>query len=69
MSGESHGVSSVGVLVWAVAADSEASLYKTLIANAEFMRHKTILEDRFAPHKEGVLELGRDVSIVYLVGT
>ena len=31
----SAGVTSIGVLVWAVAPDSEASLYKTLVANTE----------------------------------
>ena len=63
VSGEVRGVSSVGVIVWAIAPDREASLYKTLIANAEFSRHKAILDDRFAPHLAGVLELGKDVSI------
>ena len=63
VSGEVRGVSSVGVIVWAIAPDREASLYKTLIANAEFSRHKAILDDRFAPHSAGVLELGKDVSI------
>ena len=29
------GASSIGVLVWAVVPDSEASLYKTLVANTE----------------------------------
>lgn len=35
VSGEVNGVTSVGVLVWAVTSDKEASLYKTLIANTE----------------------------------
>ena len=29
------GITNIGVLVWTVAPDSEASLYKTLIANTE----------------------------------
>lgn len=62
VSGETDGVSSIGVLVWAVVADTEASLYKTLIMNTEFMRAKFEMDDRFMAHKDDVLELGRDVS-------
>ena len=35
VSGESDGVTNIGVLVWAVVPDVEASLYKTLISNTE----------------------------------
>ena len=35
VAGESDGVSSIGVLVWAVVPDAQASLYKTLISNTE----------------------------------
>lgn len=35
VSGESEGVSNIGVLVWAVVPDAQASLYKTLISNTE----------------------------------
>lgn len=33
--GETDGVSQVGILVWSVCSDGEASMYKTLIANTE----------------------------------
>ena len=60
VAGESNGINNIGILVWAVASDSEASMYKTLISNTEFLRHKVKLQDNFLPHKEGVLELGKD---------
>lgn len=31
------------------------------------MRHKVALEDRFLQHREGVLKLGKDVSMVSMV--
>ena len=60
-------MSSIGVLVWAVVPESSSSLYKTLVANVEFMRHKVKLDDRFLGHKEAVLELGKDVRPVLFV--
>ena len=69
VSGEVEGVSSVGVLVWSVVPDSEASLYKTLVANTEFMRHKVTLDDRFLAHKGSVLELGKDMHLLDLHST
>ena len=39
VAGEADGVSSIGVLVWAVVRDAEASLYKTLISNTEVSCH------------------------------
>ncbi|KAL7541991.1 hypothetical protein ACHAXR_011413 [Thalassiosira sp. AJA248-18] len=69
VAGEVQGVTSIGVLVWAVTPDSEASLYKTLVANTEFMRHKVELEDRFLAHKDGVLELGKDMHLLDLHST
>ncbi|KAL7538711.1 hypothetical protein ACHAXR_008739 [Thalassiosira sp. AJA248-18] len=69
VAGEVEGVTSIGVLVWAVVPDSEASLHKTLIANTEFMRHKVNLNDRFLAHKDGVLELGKDMHLLDLHST
>ena len=69
VSGEADGVTNIGILVWAIVADEEASLYKTLIANTEFMRHKVELDDRFLPHKDGVLELGKDMHLLDLQST
>ena len=62
------GMSNIGVLVWAVVPESSSSLYKTLVANVEFMRHKVKLDDRFLGHKEAVLELGKDVRPVLFGG-
>ena len=67
VSGETNGISMVGLLVWAVVPDTEASLYKTLISNTEFMRNKVKMDDRFLAHHESVLELGRDVSSLVIV--
>ena len=67
VSGETNGISMVGLLVWAVVPDTEASLYKTLISNTEFMRNKVKMNDRFLAHHEFVLELGRDVSSLVIV--
>ena len=39
VAGEADGVSSIGVLVWAIVRDDEASLYKTLISNTEVSCH------------------------------
>ena len=66
--GEADGMTHIGVLVWGMVQDEEASLYKTLIANTEFMRHKIGLDDRFAleaKEPDSILKLGRDVSIVF----
>ena len=38
VAGEVEGVFQIGVLVWAVCSDSEASMYKTLISNTEFSK-------------------------------
>jgi len=43
VAGEADGVSSIGVLVWAVVRDDEASLYKTLISNTEVSCHIPVL--------------------------
>lgn len=68
VAGEVDGVENVGVLVWAICADQEASMIKTLISNTEFIRNKVErAEERFAEvealHAGSVLKLGRDVSI------
>ena len=67
--GETNGVSNVGILVWTVTHDSEASMYRTLIENTEFLRHKVKMDDRFLAHKESVLELGRDMHLLDLHST
>ena len=67
--GETNGVSNVGILVWTITHDSEASMYRTLIENTEFLRHKVKMDDRFLAHKESVLELGRDMHLLDLHST
>ena len=62
VSGEAEGQTQIGILVWAIAESNEASLFKTLVSNSEFIRAKHELDDRFLSHKDDVLELGRDVS-------
>jgi len=69
VSGEVDGVTQIGILTWAVCDDHQASMYKTLIANTEFMRHKVAVEDRFLPSRSGVLKLGRDMHLLDLQST
>ena len=69
ISGEVDGVTQVGVLTWTVCDDNQASMYKTLIANTEFMRHKVAMDDRFLPSRSGVLKLGRDMHLLDLHST
>ena len=68
ISGEADGMTHIGVLVWGMVNDEEASLYKTLISNTEFMRNKIRLNDRFLEVKDpdSILKLGRDVSVVFM---
>ena len=40
VSGSVDGYKSIGILVWAIVKDEEASLYRTLISNVEFLRNK-----------------------------
>jgi len=63
VSGEVDGVSQIGVVVWEVSTDDCSSMYKTLISNTEFLRNKVEMGDTFLPHKEGVLELGKDMQV------
>ena len=65
ISGEVDGMTHIGILVWGIVNDEEASLYKTLISNTEFMRNKIRLDDRFLEVKDpdAILKLGRDVSV------
>ena len=63
VSGEVDGVSQIGVIVWEVSTDDCSSMYKTLIQNTEFLRNKVEMGDAFLPHKEGVLELGKDMQV------
>ena len=68
VAGEVDGVESIGILVWAICTDQEASMIKTLISNTEFIRNKIeTASERFAEvetlHANSVLKLGRDVSI------
>ena len=63
VTGDIQGITQVGLLVWAICIDDEASMYKTLIANTEFMRHKVALDDRFPSTQASVLELGRDMHV------
>lgn len=67
--GETEGVTQIGILIWAVCSDSEASMYKTLISNTDFMRNRFKTDDRFLPHKDLVLELGKDVRIMCFIST
>jgi len=69
VSGEVDGVSSIGVVVWEVSKDDCSSMYKTLISNTEFLRNKVEMGDTFLPHKEGVLELGKDMHLLDLRST
>jgi len=64
--GEADGMTHIGILMWGMVNDVEASLYKTLISNTEFMRNKIRLDDRFPEVKDpdSILKLGRDVSVV-----
>lgn len=55
--------------MWEVTLDSQASLYKELIAQTEFLRHKVEEDERFPPHKKEVLELGKDVQLLDLQST
>lgn len=65
-----HGVSNVGVLVWAVTTESKASRYISLIEAAEFLRHKVDdPNERFPSHRDGVLELGKDMHLLDLKAT
>jgi hypothetical protein len=58
-----NGIASVGVLLWAVTTESKASRYISVIEYAEFLRHKMDdPEERFPPHRDGVLELGKDMQ-------
>mmetsp|Transcript_14131 Transcript_14131/g.25605 ORF Transcript_14131/g.25605 Transcript_14131/m.25605 type:complete len:611 (+) Transcript_14131:567-2399(+) len=52
------GLSDVGVLVWAVTVDKNASLYRTLIESTEFLRHKIDDDEQFPLHERDVMELG-----------
>jgi len=69
VSGSVDGYKSIGILVWAVVKDEEASMYRTLISNVEFLRNKVALEDDFPPHRPGVLELGVDMHLLDLTST
>lgn len=69
VSGEADGFSRIGILVWAISTDAQASMYKTLISNTDFMRHKVEMNDRFLPHKASVLQLGRDMHLLDLHST
>ena len=40
VSGSVDGYNSIGIIVWAIVKDEEASLYRTLISNVEFLRNK-----------------------------
>jgi len=66
--GEADGMTHIGVLVWGLVNDEEASLYKALISNTEFMRNKIRLDDRFldTSDPDAILKLGRDVSVLFL---
>lgn len=68
ISGEADGMTHIGILVWGMVNDEEASLYKTLISNTEFMRNKIRLDDRFLDTSDpsAILKLGRDVSVLVL---
>ena len=68
VAGEVDGVENIGVLVWAICTDQEASMMKTLISNTEFIRNKVErANERFAEvetlHANSVLKLGKDVSM------
>ena len=63
VTGDIQGITQVGILIWKICIDDEASMYKTLIANTEFMRHKVALDDRFPSTQASVLELGRDMHV------
>lgn len=39
------------------------------ILDQRFMRHKVALKDRFLQHREGVLKLGKDVSMVSMASS
>ena len=69
ISGEVDGMTHTGILVWGMVQDEEASLYKTLISNTEFMRNKIRLDDRFLEVKDpdAIMKLGRDVSVLFFV--
>lgn len=45
VSGSVDGYKSIGILVWAVVKDEEASMYRTLISNVEFLRNKVSCVD------------------------
>ena len=65
-----NGVANVGVLLWAVTTESKASRYISLIEDAEFLRHKVDdPEERFPQHRDGVLELGKDMHLLDLKAT
>ena len=57
------------IVVWEVTMDSQASFYKELIAQTEFLRHKIEDDERFPPHGSEVLELGKDVHLLDLQST
>ena len=44
LSGEIEGVAQIGIIVWAICSDNEASLYKTLISSTEFSTY-SVYED------------------------
>lgn len=49
--------------------DTKASLFKTLIESAEFLRHKTEYDELFSSHEKEVLELGKDMHLLDLRST
>lgn len=67
--GEADGMTHIGVLVWGMVQDEEASLYKTSpFIDLVIIVHKIRLEDRFLEVKDpdAILKLGRDVSVLFV---
>lgn len=66
---EVEGAYSVGVLIWAVVDEKEASLYKIMIENMEFSRTKVDTDDHFPSHIDNVMKLGKDMHLLDLETT
>lgn len=64
------GKAKVGILIWAISTEREATKLETLIKCAEFRRYKVDYpDDHYPPHRDDVLELGKDMHLLDLKGT
>ena len=66
LSGEIEGVAQIGIIVWAICSDNEASLYKTLISSTEFSTYSVYEDtDSLSLFLVYVYDCEVDVSLAY----